>query len=65
MKAELTDLGGCKKNLDIEIPQEVVDAEILHIAGDFARKGACRVSVRARRRSASSRQDFATKFCLK
>src|SRR5262245_17977090 len=38
MKAELTDVSGCKKNLDIEIPQEVVDAEIAHIAQDFAKK---------------------------
>jgi trigger factor len=38
MKAELIDVSECKKNLDIEIPQEVVDAEIAHIAQDFARK---------------------------
>jgi len=38
MKAELTDVSECKKNLDIEIPQEVVDAEIAHIAQDFAKK---------------------------
>jgi trigger factor len=38
MKAELTDVSECKKNLDIEIPQDVVDHEITHIAQDFARK---------------------------
>jgi trigger factor len=38
MKAELIDVSECKKNLDIEIPQEVVDAEISHIAQDFAKK---------------------------
>src|SRR5437667_6713026 len=38
MKAELIDLSECKKNLDIEIPQEVVDQEITHIAQEFARK---------------------------
>ena len=38
MKAELIDVSDCKKNLDIEIPQEVVDAEITHIAQDFAKK---------------------------
>jgi trigger factor len=38
MKAELIDVSKCKKNLDIEIPQEVVDAEITHIAQDFAKK---------------------------
>jgi len=38
MKAELIDLSDCKKNLDIEIPQDVVDAEITHIAHEFARK---------------------------
>ena len=38
MKAELADTSDCKKTLDIEIPQDVVDAEITHIAQDFARK---------------------------
>src|SRR5215471_1408108 len=38
MKAELTDLSECKKNLDIEIPQDVVDDEITHIARDLARR---------------------------
>src|SRR5437867_8458521 len=38
MKTELTDVSECKKNLDIEIPQEVVDHEITHIAQEFARR---------------------------
>jgi trigger factor len=38
MKAELIDLGQCRRNLDIEIPGEVVDNEITHIAQEFARK---------------------------
>ena len=38
MKAELIDVSQCKKNLDIEIPQEVVDQEIAHIAQEFARR---------------------------
>jgi len=38
MKAELIDVSDCKKNLDIEIPQEVVDQEITHIAYEFARR---------------------------
>jgi len=38
MKAELIDISACKKNLDIEIPQEVVDQEITHIAQEFARR---------------------------
>src|SRR5205823_416011 len=38
MKAELIDLSECKKNLDIEIPQEVVDQEITQIAQDLARR---------------------------
>ena len=38
MKAELIDLSECKKNLDIEIPQDIVDAEITHIAQEFARR---------------------------
>jgi trigger factor len=38
MKAELIDLSETRKNLDIEIPQDVVDHEILHIAQEFARR---------------------------
>src|SRR5215813_7733317 len=38
MKAELTDLSECKKNLEIEIPQEVVDKEITEIAQELARR---------------------------
>ena len=38
MKAELIDLSECKKNLDIEIPPDVVDAKITHIAQEFARR---------------------------
>ena len=38
MKAELIDVSETKKNLDIEIPQDVVDHEILHIAQDLAKK---------------------------
>jgi trigger factor len=37
MKSELIDISECKKNLEIEIPQEVVDHEITHIAQEFAR----------------------------
>ena len=32
MKAALIDVSECKKNLDIEIPQEAVDREITQIA---------------------------------
>jgi trigger factor len=38
MKSELKDLGACKKSLDIEIPQEVVDKEITEIAQEFAKQ---------------------------
>jgi trigger factor len=38
MKADLIDVSQCKKNIDIEIPIEVVDAEITHIAQEFARR---------------------------
>ncbi len=38
MKAELTDVSECKKNIEIEIPQDVVDHEITHIAQEFARR---------------------------
>src|SRR5438094_6710612 len=38
MKAEIIDISACKKNLDIEIPQEVVEREITHIAQEFARR---------------------------
>ena len=32
MKAELVDISVCKKSFDIEVPQDVVDHEISHIA---------------------------------
>jgi trigger factor len=38
MKSELKDISECKKNIEIEIPQEVVDHEITHIAQEFARR---------------------------
>jgi len=38
MKAELTDISECKKSLQIEIPEEVVDNEITQIALEFARR---------------------------
>ncbi|HLQ77728.1 MAG TPA: trigger factor [Terriglobia bacterium] len=38
MKVELTDISECKKSLDFEIPKDVVDHEIGHIAQEFARK---------------------------
>src|SRR4029079_6106405 len=38
MKVELTDISECKKSLDFEIPQDVVDHEIGHVAQEFARK---------------------------
>src|SRR5438105_15654457 len=38
MKVELTDVSECKKNIDIEIPEEVVDHEITHIAQEYARR---------------------------
>ena len=38
MKAELNDISVCKKALDIEIPQDIVDNEITGIAKEFARK---------------------------
>jgi trigger factor len=38
MKAELIDVSACKKSLDIEIPQEVIEREIGQIAQEFARQ---------------------------
>src|SRR5215471_7726744 len=38
MKADLTDVTECKKNLEIEVPPEVVDAEMTHIAQELARR---------------------------
>jgi trigger factor len=38
MKAELTDLSTCRKSLDVEVPQEVVDHEITHIAQEYAKR---------------------------
>jgi len=38
MKADLTDVTDCKKNLEIEIPEDVVSEEITHIAQELARR---------------------------
>ena len=38
MKADLIDISECKKNLDIEVPHDVVDAEITQIAQQLARR---------------------------
>jgi len=38
MKTELVDINETRKNLKIEIPQDVVDAEIDRIARDYSRK---------------------------
>ena len=38
MKADLVDISECKKNLDIEIPQDVVDQEITSIAREYSRQ---------------------------
>jgi trigger factor len=38
MKAELVDVSETRKNLSVEIPSEVVDAEIERIARDYSRK---------------------------
>src|SRR4051812_22271543 len=38
MKAELLDVNETRKNLSVEIPSEVVDAEIERIARDYSRK---------------------------
>src|SRR6186713_1646331 len=38
MKAELLDVNETRKNLTIEIPRDVVDAEIERVARDYSRK---------------------------
>jgi len=38
MKVQLTDITECKKSLDFEVPKDVVDHEIGHVAQEFARK---------------------------
>src|SRR4051794_33544667 len=38
MKAELVDVNETRKNLSVEIPSDVVDAEIERIARDYSRK---------------------------
>src|ERR1700716_693385 len=38
MKTEIVDVNETRKNLRVEIPQEVVDAEINRIARDYSRK---------------------------
>ena len=38
MKAELIDISPCKKTFDIEVPQDVVDHEITHIAQEYMKR---------------------------
>src|SRR5947207_10933097 len=38
MKADLVDVNETRKNLKIEIPSDVVDAEIDRVAGEYSRK---------------------------
>ncbi len=38
MKAELIDISPCKKTFDIEVPQDVVDHEITHIAKEYMKR---------------------------
>src|SRR5258706_15235921 len=38
MKADLVDVNETRKNLNIEIPSDVVDAEINRVARDYSRK---------------------------
>jgi len=38
MKAELIDISACRKSFDIEVPQEVVDHEITHIAQEYMKR---------------------------
>jgi len=38
MKAELIDISACRKSFDIEVPQDVVDHEITHIAQEYMKR---------------------------
>ena len=38
MKAELIDISACRKTFDIEVPQDVVDHEITHIAQEYMKR---------------------------
>ncbi len=38
MKAELIDISVCRKSFDIEVPQDVVDHEITHIAKEYMKR---------------------------
>jgi trigger factor len=38
MKAELIDISACRKSFDIEVPQDVVDHEITHIAKEYMKR---------------------------
>ena len=55
MKTDLVDVNDTRKNLRVEIPSEVVTAEIDKITRDYARKARLPgLPARARRRRASS-----------
>jgi trigger factor len=38
MKAELIDISACRKSFDIEVPEDVVDHEITHIAKEYMKR---------------------------
>ena len=55
MKTEFVDVNETRKNLRVEIPSDVVDAEIDRVARDYSRKARVPgLPSRARRRRASS-----------
>ena len=65
MKTEYIDVSDTQKNLVVEIPSQVVDAEIDKVARDYSKAAGCRGSapVRSRRRwfaSASATRFFTT-----
>ena len=46
MKAELVDVNDTRKSLSVEIPSDVVDAEIDRVARDYSRKARYTARVR-------------------
>ena len=63
MKTEFVDVNETRKNLRVEIPSDVVDAEIDRIARDYSRKARVPASGPARRRRASSSSGSRIRSC--
>jgi hypothetical protein len=62
MKTEFQDVSETQKTITIEIPSDVVDAEIDRIVKGYSKQAGCPASARARCPRRSSSSGFANRF---